>query len=71
MINRIVAECEAIAELQASCKARAMIYQADVKEQVARHNGVAFDAYYHLPYAEWAAVYDRYREEQNGLAEKI
>lgn len=70
-IDRIIAECEVIAELQASCKARAMIYQADAKEEVARHNGVAFDTYYNLPYAEWAAVYRKYHEEQYGPIEKI
>lgn len=65
-IERIIAECEAIAALQTSCKARAMMYQADLKEEVARHNGLPFDAYYNLPYVEWEPIRRRYNEEQNG-----
>ncbi len=50
---------EALAAAQDNLRARSMIYQADLKATVAAHYGLSF-AEVDLPYAEWAALRDRY-----------
>lgn len=57
-IEEIEAELEIIGDLEYRIKQAAMIYQREAKERKAEANGLPFDAYYHLPYAEWAAIRD-------------
>lgn len=59
-IDNILAQCEQIDRLQKIIKDRAMIFQADEKERIARANGLPFDAYFDLTYAEWCNVYNEY-----------
>lgn len=54
----ILRELEEIEEMKRRLKQRNMIYQADAKERAAARDGLAHDAYYHLPYAEWAKIRD-------------
>jgi hypothetical protein len=37
-----------------------MIYQQSDKEKAAVHNGLSPDAYYHLPYKEWAKIREQW-----------
>ena len=37
-----------------------MIYQAQLKRQVAEHYGIAFDKLDHLVYGRWARLRDRF-----------
>jgi hypothetical protein len=49
--------------LKDELKRRAMIFQADDKERAAKHFGKPFDAFYDLPYTEWAKVRSQYFSE--------
>lgn len=37
-------------------KRRAMIYQCEEKEYAATRQGLPFDTYHHMSYAEWAEI---------------
>lgn len=58
IIDRIEKEAMAITELKRVLKQRAMIYQLDKKEQMAKLHGKPIDSYYDLPYSEWAKIRD-------------
>lgn len=56
------AHLEALAAAQNNLRAHSMIYQADLKAAVAAHYGLSF-AEVDLPYAQWAALRDRYNAD--------
>lgn len=56
--DRIESELLSLEPLRVAVKARSMVYQADLKERRAVENGLPADAYYDLPYSEWAAIRD-------------
>lgn len=55
----LIAELEEIEKIKQALKVRAMIYQVDAKEKAAARDGLPNDAYYNLPYSEWAVIRDR------------
>lgn len=55
-IRQILIEVQPLRE---EIKRRAMIYQCEEKEYAAKKDGKPFDAYHHLPYAEWSVIRDR------------
>ncbi len=54
-IDEIKSECEHIASLQSQLKAMAMIYQYDLKVEVAKEIGLNWQDL-NLPYAQWADI---------------
>lgn len=48
-------------------KARAMIYQADAKEELARSRGLPPDTYFNIPYEEWRKVWSEANAAQADL----
>jgi hypothetical protein len=52
-------------ELERAIKARSMIYQVHAKEEAARAFDKPLDAYYHLPYTEWAKISRKFVRKQN------
>jgi hypothetical protein len=59
----LIGKLEEIAVLQARVKQRSMVYQPTEKERCAERDGLPHDAYYDLPYGEWAAIRDRRENE--------
>ena len=57
--NELTTELEEIEILKSRIKERSMIYQADLKESMARKSNVPLDSYYHLSYVEWAKIRDK------------
>jgi len=56
-------ELQAIEVLRRALRERTMIYDADRKDLVAAHYHLAPQALYRLPYADWAALRERYYAE--------
>jgi len=56
--NELITELEEIEVLKRQIKEQSMIYQAELKEGMAKRNKVTFDSYYNLPYKEWAKIRD-------------
>lgn len=63
-VEKIRDELEALEPMRAALKARAMLYQVDLKEEVARHLGVSFEEV-DLPYEEWAKIRDAYLKQRD------
>jgi hypothetical protein len=61
--DEIVEELEDMEPLRQELKQRAMIYQREDKEAAARWNGLAEDAYYHIPFVEWEPIRAKYMQE--------
>jgi|JI10StandDraft_1071094.scaffolds.fasta_scaffold31909_11 hypothetical protein len=61
-LRRLVQLTAEAAALKQVLKERSMIYQHDEKLRVARHYGLTFEQV-NLPYAEWAALRDKYHTE--------
>lgn len=59
----IVDEAIACEKLRRSLRAGAMVYQYDLKVEVAQHYGLTWDQV-DLPYAEWETLRTRYLEEK-------
>lgn len=58
--------------LEQALKRRAMIYQAEAKENAARAFGKPLDYYYNYSYAEWSKVSEEYvKKEQKVIEECI
>jgi hypothetical protein len=69
-IDEIEREAKEIADLTAKLKDRAMIYQVDEKERLAKKHGKPLDAYYDLSYSEWSAIRDQQSApEPSGITE--
>ena len=49
---------EVLAAVRVAQRNDAMVYQRDAKERAAHVMGLRFDAFYHLPFAEWSAIRD-------------
>lgn len=47
-----------LAAVRTGLQADRMVYQREAKERAARAAGLRFDAYYSLPYQEWASIRD-------------
>lgn len=60
----IKAELEALEPARKALKERAMIYQADRKEEIARAKGLPPDTYFDMPYAEWGKIDKEFSKEE-------
>jgi hypothetical protein len=60
----MIRELEAIAVLQAAIKKTAMVFNYEAKLRVAAYYGLTFEQV-DLPYAEWAALHERYTRERS------
>ena len=61
--ERIFSEAAAIADQIAKSKERAMLYQADAKEEVAKARGLPLYTYHNLPYEDWQKVWQEHSAE--------
>ena len=59
----IEGELVALDRVRAALRERSMIYQADLKDTIAAYYHLDRAALYALPYADWAALRDRYHTE--------
>lgn len=66
-MKAITRTCEAGAALDRFEKQQAMIYQRDMKERAALHNGEPYDAYYDLPYTKWAIIRGTYLRDTGAM----
>ena len=55
-VAEIVAELEALEPMRKMVKARAMVFQAELKERAAELLGLPFDTFYRYHYASWTEV---------------
>ena len=58
-LNEIVDNLEDIQDMRDEIRRRAMVYQAERKEEAAKRDGKPADYYYYLSYQEWVAIRDR------------
>ena len=63
-LQDIVTEAASIAAGIEASKSRAMIYQADAKERMAARHGKPADAYFDLPYDQWAELQAAHYSQQ-------
>lgn len=66
-LRQIVTEAVACDVLREAIRRGSMIYQYDLKIEVARHYGLTWEEV-DLPYAEWEALRDKYLKERNEQA---
>ncbi len=59
--GEIIQELEALETLKQRIKRRAMTYQVDLKEQIAKSRGLPISSYYDLTYQEWSKIRDERR----------
>ena len=65
-ISEILQELESLEPIRQALKERAMLYQADLKDEVAKHFGMQPEELYHMAYAAWAELRTRYLKERCG-----
>lgn len=63
-ISEILQELESLEPIRQALKERAMIYQADLKDEVAKHFGLAAEKLYHMTYVDWDELRARYLKEK-------
>lgn len=63
VVDPITKELDQIESLKQKIKERAMVYQADLKEEVAKENGVPPETYFDLPYDEWEPIRTAYNNK--------
>lgn len=64
-VDEIQSELEELEQLRIALLRRSMVYQVDLKEEVARFNGVSEDTYYYLRYDKWDAIRTAYLKRRN------
>lgn len=62
--DRIVLELEEIEKLKRLVKRQSMIYQFDLKSEVAEAFGIPKQKLYDMPYKEWAAIRSEYLKKK-------
>ena len=60
----ILEAAQEIAAIQTRIKARSAVYQPSLKEEAAQAFGKPLDAFYDLPYDEWAVTRQMFNEAQ-------
>ena len=58
-MERLIKELESIAQLQSAIKAQSMIFQYDLKAEVAKFYGLTVQDV-DLPYQDWCRLQDQY-----------
>lgn len=65
IVDSIHKTLESLQGVRDAIKSRSMLYQPDLKDEVAAANGVDPQTYYDMPYKEWEKVRDAHNEKKS------